>query len=55
MTMPHTWKLGTEGDALPVLSTISGVKQNSWLAHNPTLITAEANGVEAVVKALAYE
>lgn len=50
--MPHTWKLGTEGDALPILSTISGVKQNSWLADNPTLVPAEADRVEAVVKSL---
>lgn len=47
-----TWQLGAEWDALPVLATIAGMQQDSGLAHNPTLVTAEADGVEAVVEAL---
>ena len=54
MLPPHapTWKLGAEGDALPVLAAIGCVQQDGGLPDNPALITVKADRVEAVVEAL---
>jgi hypothetical protein len=51
-TPPPTWQLGAEWDAFPVLAAIRGVQQDCGLAHDPALLAAEADRVEAVVEAL---
>eukprot|EP00955_Chlamydomonas_euryale_P099226 365203-Chlamydomonas_euryale.AAC.18 len=45
-------QLGGKRHALPALAAIGRVQQDGGLAHNPALVTAEADRVEAVVEAL---
>jgi hypothetical protein len=38
-------KTNTQRNALPALSPVTGVEQNSWLANDPTLLAIEADAV----------
>mmetsp|Transcript_5155 Transcript_5155/g.18864 ORF Transcript_5155/g.18864 Transcript_5155/m.18864 type:complete len:573 (+) Transcript_5155:1756-3474(+) len=48
----HAGQLAVERNALPGAARVAGVQQDGWLAHDPTFVTHEADGVEAVVEAL---